>query len=267
MIYLTFTVWLFLSALVARGLQRLWSRMLQPAWIDWVLLPGTVIGEMSYMFGCLITGGQVNRAKLLELPALRGARRGGVAADGQAKTQSKPRLAGLGPIDGVAASMLACLAAIVLLCSALGKSVVVEFITGDGLLASASLPRSLPGRWDALWDQMEVQLELARRTYETWGRLDLLDWRQVLFVYLTVCLSVRIAPPGRPLRTILVAAAAMALLVAAAGLIVGIGGRSIMEKLWPVLTYVWSTLLALLAATLLVRGAVGLVDGIRRRPT
>ena len=70
MIYATFTVWLFLVLFVGAGVYRLWSGMVRPAWVNWALLPGTVVSEMAYIFGCLITGGAIRRATLLDVPGV-----------------------------------------------------------------------------------------------------------------------------------------------------------------------------------------------------
>jgi len=38
-----------------------------------------------------------------------------------------------------------------------------------------------------------------------------------------------------------------------------------MDKLWPLVTYVWASLLMLLAVTLIIRGAVSLVEALLER--
>ena len=58
MVYVEFTVWLLLIVFCSIAVYRLWTGMVRPAWVNWVLLPGTVVSEMAYIFGCLITGRQ-----------------------------------------------------------------------------------------------------------------------------------------------------------------------------------------------------------------
>ena len=65
MIYAAFTLWLVLILFAGIGVYRLWTKLVKPAWVNWALLPGTVVSEMAYIFGCLITGGEIRRAKLM----------------------------------------------------------------------------------------------------------------------------------------------------------------------------------------------------------
>ncbi len=68
MIYATFSVWLVLTLFAGMGVYRLWTRLVKPTYVHWALLPGTIVSEMAFIFGCLITGGEVKRAKLIEGP-------------------------------------------------------------------------------------------------------------------------------------------------------------------------------------------------------
>jgi len=263
-IYLAFALWLILLVLTAGGVYHLWSQMLRPQWINWALLPGTVVSELSFMFGCLITGGEVRRAKLVHVPGL--SKTGtGRAKSGEPQAESTARIHALGPIEGVLPSLLACLAVLAVLCGALGRPVVVRFIGVGEVLPGVSLPRTLATSWAGLWDQVAGQVDLLRRMSETWGRLDWLDWRVPLFVYLSICLSVRLAPPNRPLRTKLLAAGLVAVVAAVIGLVTG-GRASWVSRFWPVLTYTWTTLLFVLVVTLVVRGLVLLGVSVAGKP-
>jgi len=220
---------------------------------DWALLPGTIVSEMAYIFGCLITGGEVRRAKLMDDSD---GRRGG--ADGESGgTQTTGGLKVVGPVVASLLAIVACGAGILAAWSLLGKPVIDEFtLTGEALRTS-QLPQELPAGWDALWGQLDQQVHLLRGMCETWGELDWLRWRVPLFVYLSLCLSIRLAPLRRPARPTLAAAVVIAGVIAAIGA-VSSRFKDVIGDLWPLLTYVWALLLFVLVAALLVRGLIAL---------
>jgi len=244
-IYAAFTVYLLGIFFMALGIYRLWAEMLRPRWVSWALLPGTVVSEMAYIFGCLITGGEIRRAKLMD---------SGSPPSGRRKH--------LGPVIAAFMSILACGAGIVIVHALLGEPVIGQFAVGaDALLRPAELPRQLPTHAAAFWDQFILQVRLLRRMAGTWLELDWLNWRVPLFVYLATCLSIRLAPVRRSLRATLAAVVVLAAIIA----IVGVIWRQfdgLMGDIWPLVTYVWSSLLFLLAVSLLVRGAFGLVRAL-----
>jgi len=259
---------MLLLVFMGMGVYKLWSRLVPAAWVNWVLLPGTVVSEMAYIFGCLITGGEIRRAKLLVAPRTAGGRRRR-GDDSEPTTEATQRFKILGPLIASLLSILACGAAIVLVHSLLGEPVIESFYYVDGLYQAvlddlsraAYLQQSLPTTWDGVWDQFGRQLDLLRRMCETWGDVDWLDWRVPLFVYLAACLSIRLTPVGRDLRFTLTAAVILVALIA------GIGALSsdftdLVQDVWPLLTYVYAKLLFLLALTLTLQGAVFLVRAL-----
>ena len=66
MIYAAFSVYLLGILFTAMGVYRLWAGIVKPGRVNWALLPGTVVAEMAYIFGSLITGGEIRRAKLMD---------------------------------------------------------------------------------------------------------------------------------------------------------------------------------------------------------
>lgn len=257
MIYAAFTVWLFAILPVGWGVYRLWAGMLRPAWVNWALLPGTVVSEMAYIFGCLITGGEIRRAKLLDTPSKNGRAR--QAGESEPTTEAAPRLKIVGPVVAALLSIVACVAAILLVHSLLGKPVIEKFIHGQGgMLAGAELPKELPRSWDAFWRQAELQVSLLKRMCETYGELPWRSWRVGLFVYLAACLSIRLAPVRRPIRPALGAVVLIAAVIALIG-VISDRFRNLMQDIWPLLTYVWTSLLLLLVVSLIIRGLVSLV--------
>jgi len=255
-IYAAFAGWLILIIFVGVGLYRLWTHLGRAVWINWILLPGTVVSEMAYIFGCLITGGEIRRAKLVP-----GAGNGSGGGEGEPTTEAEPKLKLIGPMVASMLAIAACAAGILVCDAYLGEPVIQHFAPGEPSLVAA-LPQELPGSWEGLWSQLNQHLRLVKRICETWVELDWLNWRVPLFVYLAGCLAIRLAPVGRPLRPTLLAVVVLAAGVALMGLIMNDRFAMIMRSLWPLLTYVWAWLLFLLFATLAILGLVRLIKAL-----
>ena len=243
--------------------------MFRPAWVNWALLPGTVVSEMAYIFGCLITGGEIRRAKLISVGGV-GRSRSRQGQDAPA-TDSSPRLKIVGPIVASLIAIVAPMAGIVLIEWLSGGEVIRTFVGGGRgpvvlVKWPAALAQTIPLSWDGFWKQLGTQVSLLRRMCETWVQLDWLDWRTGVFIYLTACLSVRLAPMRRPVRPALAAVAAIAAVIALVGA-VSSDFKGLMQNIWPLLTYVWTMLLFGLVATGLVRGALAFVRVLTERDT
>ena len=250
MIYAAFTLWLFLVLFAGVGIYRLWTKMVKPAWVHWALLPGTLVSEMAYIFGCLITGGEIRRAKLIEMPGK------GKAGGAEPTTDASPGLKLLGPLLASLLAVIACIAAMLLARNLLGASIIESFVVNKGLL-TGGLPQRLPLSWDEFWRQLDDQVLLLRRMCETFGSSSWLTWRGMLFAYLAACLSIRLSPVTRPMRPTLAAVVVMAAVIALIGLIWQ-EFSGLMSDIWPLLTYIWASLLFLLVVTLLIHGITAL---------
>lgn len=251
MIYATFSVYLVLMLFVGMGVFRLWSGLVKPAYVSWALLPGTVVSEMAYIFGCLITGGEIRRAKLMPDPT------GGKTGQGaEPTTEAAAKLPFVGPLVASLVSMVACAAAIYAAKAYLGEVVLNAF--SDNIASGASLPKALPGSSEAFWDQMQKQVSILHRMCDTWGQVPWSNWHVPVFIYLTACLSIRLAPVQRDGRATLTAVVVLAAGIALAGA-VSERCTSLMHDLWPLLTYVWANLLFLLVVSLVLRGVIALV--------
>ena len=261
MIYAAFSVYLLGIVFMSMGIYRLWAQMLDPRWVNWALLPGTVVSEMAYIFGCLITGGEVRRAKLMGGAPSGRRRKASEDAEAEPTTEAEPKLRTVGPILSAFATIVACGVGILIVHALLGAAVIDHFQVG-----SEQLARALPASTGEFWDQLDGQLRLLRATSATWLELDWLDWRVPLFVYLATCLSLRVAPVRRPLRATLAAVVVLAGIIALVGLVWG-RFAGLMGYLWPLVTYLWGSLLFLLAVSLLVRGGVGLVRALIQSDT
>jgi hypothetical protein len=260
-IYAAFSVYLLGVIFAGQGVYRLWADMIKPRRVSWALLPGTVVAEMAYIFGCLITGGEIRRAKLMSgggggAAAPRRKASGGEEAE--PTTEAAPKFRFLGPMVASFMCIVACGAGIIIARSLLGGPVIDEFAGGSG----ASLPQALPGSTAAFWSQIEGHVRLLRRMSATWLEVDWLNWRVPLFVYVSVCLSIRLAPVRRSLRATLSAVVVLAGGIALVGVIWSRFDGLMRNDLWPLVTYTWSLLLFLLAVSLIVRGGVALVRAL-----
>lgn len=258
MIYATLIFWLLMILFAGIGVYRLWAQLVRPIWVNWALLPGTLVSELAYIFGCLITGGQIHHAHLL--PQKRGSRNSG--SEGEPVTRDEPRWKLIGPAVASLFAVLASLGALLCLHAFLESPAIRQFVLTSGQwspLSRQGLPRQLPDSWDGLWAHLHFQLDLLRGMLESWAELPWNDWRVWLFIYLAGCLSIRLAPVGRDLRWALAAMGLVAAGIALAGLVSDRFDDLIRDgELWYFLTYVWTLLLALLVATGLIRAAVGL---------
>ena len=248
MVYVEFVIWLMLIVFCGIGVYRLWAQMVRPKWVSWALLPATLVSEMAYIFGCLVTGGEVRRAKLLS-----DAKRDG---SGEPTSETKPRWKVLGPIIAALVAILACGAAIGLADRLLGEPVMKQFDFARRLADPAEQSAGV-SLWQGLWLRLDNQLSLLRGMCETLAELDWLDWRVPLFVYLSICLSVRLAPVRRELRSTLAAAGILAVAIVLVGALTSRFDR-ILSFVRPALTYIWGVLLLLLVVTLVARGVVAL---------
>ena len=254
MIYAAFTMWLVLTVFAGIGVYRMWAALGKPAWVNCALLPGTLVSQMAYIFGCLITGGEIKNAKMV--PDKRD------SGGGAPQTSDTPRLKVVGPLVASLVSLVACGGAILAVHYALGKPVIERFAGGSGgssysSSAAAELPKDLPRSWDAGWKLAADQVGLVKHTCETWWDLEWKNWRVVFFVYLAICLAVRLGPVSRPIRPTLGAVCAIAGVIAIIGAI-DKDFTNLIDAIWPLLTYVWASLLTLLIGTLAVLGAVAL---------
>ena len=254
MIYAAFTMWLVLTVFAGIGVYRMWASLGKPAQVNCALLPGTLVSQMAYIFGCLITGGEIKNAKMV--PAK------GDSGGGAPQTSDSPRLKVVGPLVSSLLSLVACGAAILAVHHALGKPVIERFSSASGgsFYSSSSavgLAKAPPKSWDAGWEMLEGQVRLVKHTCETWWDLDWKNWRVALFVYLAICLAVRLGPVSRPIRPTLGAVCAVAGVIAIIGAI-DKNFIDLIDDVWPLLTYVWATLLTVLTGTLAVLAAVAL---------
>lgn len=244
MIYAAFALWLLLVLVTGTGLYRLWAKWLGGATTDWLMLPATLLGELAYSAGRLMTG----------RPAY-----GGLISprDASADPCRSPLTGKHGLLVAMLASaltILACSSAVLLLTRYLGGDVVRSMVLADGLHSLSALPRELPADWSDFWATLAGQVDLLRRLLESFTDVDWTDWQVPLYVLLTAMLAVRLGPVRHDVRGTLAVWAILAGLVAGLAATFPAVRDALAGDLWYVLTYLWAMLLLLLAGTLLGLG-------------
>ena len=252
MIYAAFIVWFFVLIFAGIGVYYIASRLIGPRGVSWLFLPGTVISEMAWILGSLLTGGEVRRTKLIQSDGA------GHHAEGAESTGGLKRI---GPLVSAMFAVAACSAVVVLLDRWLGQSVLKTFTLKGIWVPQDTLPQSLPASWDGFWTFLSAQPKLMRRLCETFGDLTWSQWQTPAFIYLSICLTVRLAPARRNLRATLGAVVVLCGLLAILGAIWNNFAGSI-QDLWPLLTYMYALALTLLVAVLLVWAAISLVRAL-----
>ena len=258
LIYAVFSMYLLGILFTAMGVYRLWAGIVKPGRVNWALLPGTIVAEMAYIFGSLITGGEVRRAKLMD--AGKGKSSPGSAGEAEPTTETKPKLRYIGPVVAAFMVIVACGAGILIVHAILGEPVIKQFANIRTLNLTDRL-QEFPTTTAAFWDQLGWQVDLLHRMATTCTELKWTNWRVPLFVYLAMCLTIRLAPVRRPLRPTLAAVIVLAGIIALVG-VVWKRFDGLMGDLWPLVMYVWASLLFMLWVSLMVRGGVGLARAL-----
>lgn len=247
MIYIALTFWLLVIVLTAWGVHRLWSEMIPPRIVNAILLPGTLIAQLGHVLGLLITGATVTDTTLY-----------GDSDSGNPRTTAnpKPRIPVIGPVLIGMLPLLACATALFFVAAALGRPVLADLQT---VKVGPTLPTTLAGFWQLLHDQ----ITLVEAAVAAGMAADFTDWRTSLFVYLLICLTIRIAPLPGSLRGSLCAIVLLGVGAAAISSLFDIADPRVRQS-WSILNLTVATLLFLMMATLVIRGLVALLRLIRQ---
>ncbi len=239
MIYTTASIWLVVVVLLAWAVHHGWCGIAKPKTVNAVLLPGTLIAQLGRILGLLVTGATVNNTALMKDDDS-----GGPATD----ADPQPKLPIIGPVLVALLPMVALGTMIYIAIAKLGMPVVVK-IPQDQI--AAELPMSLA----AFWTQLRDLVTLAEGTLNAVQAAETPHWRVILFSYLMICLTVRMAPLRGNFRGHLGA-------IATLGVIAWLVGTlspqmpGIIERAWPLLSLTVGWLLLLLLITLVVRGVL-----------
>ncbi|MGB2986990.1 MAG: hypothetical protein WBE26_14045 [Phycisphaerae bacterium] len=242
MIYASLTFWLLVIVLTAWGVHQLWSGMVKPKVLNTILLPGTLVAQVGHVLGLLVTGATISNTTLYKDDD---------SGAPETTPNPEPKIPVIGPVIIGMLPIVACAIAVFFVAQLLGAPVLVKLTTTT---VGPSLPTTLAGVWQMLRDQITLVESVVAVTTAA----DFADWKTWVFLYLLICLAVRIAPFPGNLRGAL-----------GAILILGIGAATIsslfdvadprVQNAWAVLNLTVATLLFLLIVSLLIRGSVGLM--------
>lgn len=241
--YAALTFWLFVIVFSALGVHRLWSSLVQPKIVNSLLLPGTLVAQLGHILGLLVTGGTVNNTSLVKDDD-----------SGEPETGSDPKtkVPVVGSIITALLPMAGCTVAIYWTAHYFGTPI-LEAMKGNQFNQLA-LPTSLSG----FFVTIRGALSLVEHLVAVVRASDLQNWHTLLFLYLVICLTVRMAPLTGNLRGSLGAI----FLFGVIAFLIGQMTKSetgAFASAWPLIIFCVAVLLLLLIFSLLVTGAVNLV--------
>ncbi len=247
MLYAALTFWLLVIVFSAWGVHGLWSRLVKPRVVNAVLLPGTLVAQLGHVLGLLVTGNAVSNTRLM-----------GDDEKGEptSETPEKHNIPVLGAVLVGLLPLGACAGCLYLAARFLGQGILGRYATEGGMWSvPLKLPLTLSGVWGLLHDVLKVSEEVLN----TILRSDLTQWMNVAFLYLAVCLTVRMTPIEGNRRGAVGAIALFGVLIAVLGHLLP-AVEDAVDSAWPVLSFAVGMLLFLLLVSLLVSGVVGLVQ-------
>ncbi len=240
MLYAAMIFWLLVLVFAAYGTHQLWAGMMKPNVLNAVLLPGTLIAQAGRIVGMLVTGAQINNAALL------------TTADpnktAKSKT-SKPKIPIVGPVLVALLPMLTCGFAIHLVVTTIGQDVLTA--------SPESTTDTLPLTFNSLWELLRSSIGVAEHVTDIVLSSNFRNWQTWVFVYLIVCLTVRMAPMPGAHRGAIGAVLLIGVLISVVGRFTETSAGTI-NGLWELLNFSVGCLLCLLLLSLIVRGGVGL---------
>lgn len=243
MLYVAMTFWMLVIVFAAWGIHTIWSSLIKPRVVNSVLLPGTLVAQLGHVLGLLVTGGTVQNTTLMADDE-----------EGQPQTAEpeETRVPVIGPVLVGLLPLVACGACLYLAARWWGRVVVASYASKFGL------PQRLPTTLDGVWDLLRALVTSAEAVLGAIVGSNLLHWPTLLFLYLAVCLTVRMGPLHGNYR------GAIGAIVLAGGLIGLLGtllqpARELVQSSWPVLSFATGMLLLLLIISLVVRGVVAMI--------
>lgn len=242
MLYAATTLWLMVIVFTAWGIHRIWCSLGPPKVINALLLPGTLVAAVGYIVGLLVSGGTVNNTALI---------RDDESGEPQTDANPQPRIPVIGPILMAMLPMLACATAIYFATVYLGSSIVAR-------VSAHTVPDTVPLSIAGVWSLLRECITITESLVNAVAASDLRQWPIWLFIYLTICLTVRMGPLPDTTR----GAVGAILILGPVSALIGTRtdvGRQFIQSGWPILSFSVATLFFLMLVTLIVRGAVGFV--------
>jgi hypothetical protein len=250
-LYAALTVWLLVIMFTAWGVHEIWCRLLKPRVVNAVLLPGTLIAQLGHVVGLLLSGNSVRNLKLM-----------GDDEKGAPKTDppETPRLPIIGSLLVGLLPLVACAAALYAAARLWGAGILGQ-ADGNGTL---NLPQALPTTLAGVWDLLRGSITQVEMLVNAIYASDLPNWPTALFLYVAVCLTVRMAPFEGYRRGALGAVCVAAVVIGVLSSLIPAARDGVLSS-WPVLSFAVAVLLLLLLLSLVVRGLVGLVHVLARK--
>lgn len=244
--YAAMTFWLFVIVFSALGVHRLWSSLVQPKIVNSILLPGTLVAQLGYILGTLVTGGTVNNTTLVK---------DNESCEPETGEDPQSKVPVVGSIILALLPMAGCAVAIYWTARYFGAPF-IEAIQ-QARFNQMLLPTSLP----AFFETVRGALGLVEHLVAVVQASDLQNWETLLFLYLVVCLTVRMAPLTGNLRGSLGAIALFGVLAFLLSQITK-SQTGAFSTAWPLIVFCVAVLLLLLIFSLLLTGIVNLVKTV-----
>ncbi len=239
MIYAAASFWMLVFIMMAWGVEHLWRSQAQTKTLNAIFFPGTVVAQLGRIVGLLITGATV-------APGAPGAGKGG--DEGRPAPDWQPKLPVLGPLLVALFPMAALSAVLYLVIRHLGPAIVSQ-------LPVDQIPPALPLSLSAFWEQLRKLITLSEGTLNAVRTADGSSWQVLLFVYLMICLTIRMAPFPGNVRGHLGAVVLLGIAAALAGTIWPTLPQVILSA-WPLLALSIGWLLLMLLVSLLACGVI-----------
>ncbi len=240
--YAAMTFWLLVIVFSALGVHRLWSALLQPKIVNSILLPGTLVATLGHILGLLITGGTVDNTTLITDDD---------SGEPQTGADPKPRVPIIGAVIIALLPMVGCAAAIYAVSRYFGTPII------QGLTEQFRPQLHLPTSYPLFFEMLREVLTLVERLIAVVLASDLTNWQTLLFLYLAICLTVRMAPLTGDLRGSLGAIFVTGIIAFLISRMTASAGDTVAST-WPLITFSVAVLLFLLMVSLLITGVVGL---------
>ena len=234
MVFLSAFVWVTISVLLAWGIQWIWTGMTKPKAINTFLFPGTLIASIGRTVALLITG-----ATWADAPK---------GSAGAAPAGPQPKMPVMGPIIVAAIPLVLVGAVLYLLMFRLGSPVLHE-------LSTSQVSRDLPWTLAGFWEQLRALVTLSEKTLDAVRRAQIDSWQSFAFVYLMICLTVRLAPFPGNVRGHLIAIGVLGIVAALAGT-VSPRYEEMLAAGWPLLSFTVGWLLLLMILSLLAKALI-----------
>lgn len=251
MLYAAFTFWLLVIVFCAWGVHAQWTRLIKPRVFNALLLPGTLISQLGQVLGLLITGNSVHNATLMGDDD---------KGDPQIDPPDQLRPAVVGPILVGLLPLAACALALYFAAQWFGRGLIKQLVLRGDLIAPQTVPMSL----DACFDLLRRCVSIVQVLVDGILHSKLLEWQTPLFLYLAICLTVRMTPLPGNRRGALGAIVLAGVLTALLGLVIT-SVRDGVLSVWPLLSFAAAMLMLLLLLSLLTAGVVGLVRIFARK--